>query len=157
ALAPQAAFAAKAATTTIPIVFVGGLDPVQAGLVASLNRPGGNVTGVTFIGASLGAKRLGLAREVVPNVGVIALLTQPNSPDASEELRDLNTAAKSIGQELLVVSVTSDRDFEAAFASIVQHRAGALLIWPGPVPFPSRRPAGCAGGAASHPGNLWKQ
>ena len=135
ALAPQAAFAARAATTTIPIVFVGGLDPVEAGLVASLNRPGGNVTGVTFIGASLGAKRLELARELVPNVAVIALLTHPNSPDASEELRDLNTAAKSIGQELLVVSATSDRDFEAAFASIVRHRAGALLIGQDPFLF----------------------
>jgi len=135
ALAPQAAFAAKAATTTIPIVFVGGLDPVQAGLVASLNRPGGNVTGVTFIGASLGAKRLELARELVPNVAVIALLTHPNSPDASEELRDLNTAAKTIGQELLVVSATSDLDFEAAFASIVRHRAGALLIGQDPFLF----------------------
>jgi ABC-type uncharacterized transport system substrate-binding protein len=128
ALAPPAAFAAKTATTTIPIVFVGGFDPVKAGLVASLNRPGGNVTGVTFIGASLGAKRLELARELVPNVSVIALLTHPNSPDALEELRDLNTAAKAIGQELLVVSATSDRDFEAAFVSIVQHRAEALLI-----------------------------
>src|SRR5215813_5604191 len=156
ALAPQAAFAAKAATTTIPIVFVGGLDPVQAGLVASLNRPGGNVTGVTFIGASLGAKRLELARELVPNVGVIALLTHPNSPDASEELRDLNTAAKSIGQELLVVSATSDRDFEAAFASIVQHRAGALLIGQDPFLFQAGGQL-VAGGAASHPGNLWKQ
>jgi putative tryptophan/tyrosine transport system substrate-binding protein len=135
ALAPQAAFAAKAATTTIPIVFVGGLDPVKAGLVASLNRPGGNVTGVTFIGASLGAKRLELARELVPNVAVIALLTHPKSPDASEELRDLNTAAKTIGQELLVVSATSDRDFEAAFASIVRHRAGALLIGQDPLLF----------------------
>jgi putative tryptophan/tyrosine transport system substrate-binding protein len=135
ALAPPAAFAAKAATTTIPIVFVGALDPVKAGLVASLNRPGGNVTGVTFIGASLGAKRLELARELVPNAGVIAVLTHPNSPDASEELRDLNTAAKAIGQELLVVSATSDRDFEAAFASVVQHRAGALLIGQDPFLF----------------------
>ena len=135
ALAPPAAFAAKAATPTIPIVFVGGLDPVKAGLVASLNRPGGNVTGVTFIGASLGAKRLELARELVPNVGVIALLTHPNSPDALEELRDLNTAAKAIGQQLLVISATSDRDFEAAFASIIQHRAGALLIGQGPFLF----------------------
>src|SRR5262249_16897860 len=122
-------------TTTIPIVFVGGLDPVEAGLVASLNRPGGNVTGVTFIGASLGAKRLELARELVPNVGIIALLTHPNSPDAQEELRDLSTAANAIGQELLVVSATSDRDFEAAFASIVQHRAGALLIGQDPFLF----------------------
>jgi len=116
-------------------VFVGALDPVKAGLVASLNRPGGNVTGVTFIGASLGAKRLELARELVPNAGVIAVLTHPNSPDASEELRELNTAAKAIGQELLVVSATSDRDFEAAFASVVQHRAGALLIGQDPFLF----------------------
>jgi putative tryptophan/tyrosine transport system substrate-binding protein len=135
ALAPPAVFAAKTATTTIPIVFVGALDPVKAGLVASLNRPGGNVTGATFIGASLGAKRLELARELVPNVGIIALLTHPNSPDALEELRDLNTAAKAIGQELLVVSATSDREFEAAFASIVQRRAGALLIGQDPFLF----------------------
>jgi ABC-type uncharacterized transport system substrate-binding protein len=97
ALAPPAAFAAKAATTTIPIVFVGAFDPVKAGLVASLNRPGGNVTGVTFIGASLGAKRLELARELVPNVGVIALLTHPNSPDAVEELRELESSARRSG------------------------------------------------------------
>jgi putative ABC transport system substrate-binding protein len=135
ALAPPAAFAAKAATTTIPIVFVGGLDPVKAGLVASLNRPGGNITGVTFIGASLGAKRLELVRELVPSVGVIALLTHPNSPDALEELRDLNTAANAIGQELLVIAATSDRDFEAAFASIIQHRVGALLIGQDPFLF----------------------
>jgi putative tryptophan/tyrosine transport system substrate-binding protein len=135
ALAPPAAFATKAATPTIPIVFVGGFDPVKAGLVASLNRPGGNVTGVTFIGASLGAKRLELVRELVPNVGVIALLTHPNSPDALEELRDLNTAAKAIGNQLLVISATSDRDFEAAFASIIQHRAGALLIGQDPFLF----------------------
>jgi putative ABC transport system substrate-binding protein len=128
ALAPPAAFAAKAATMTIPIVFVGALDPVKAGLVASLNRPGGNVTGVTVIGASLGAKRLELARELVPNVRVISLLTHPNSPDALEELRDLQNAATAIGQQLVVVSATSDRDFEVAFASIAQQRAGALLI-----------------------------
>src|SRR5262249_28984581 len=94
ALAPPAAFAAKAATTTIPIVFIAALDPVKAGLVASLNRPGGNITGITFIGASLGGKRLELARELVPNVGVIALLTHPRSPDALEELRDLQSDAK---------------------------------------------------------------
>src|SRR5215472_12035886 len=135
ALAPPAAFSARAATTTIPIVFVAALDPIKAGLVASLNRPGGNVTGVTFIGSSLGVKRLELARELVPNVEVIALLTHPHSPDALEELRDLSTAAKAIGQELLVVSATSDRDFEAAFASIVQHRAGALLIGQDPFLF----------------------
>jgi len=135
ALAPPAAFAAKMATTTIPIVFVGALDPVKVGLVASLNRPGGNVTGVTFIGSSLGAKRLELARELVPNVGVIALLTHPNSPDALEELQDLKSAATAIGQQLLVVSATSDRDFEVAFASIAQQRAGVLLIGQDPFLF----------------------
>jgi putative ABC transport system substrate-binding protein len=135
ALAPPAAFAAKAATTTIPIVFIGALEPVKAGLVASLNRPGGNVTGVTFIGASLGAKRLELARELVPNVSLIALLTHPSSPDALEELRDLQNAATALGQQLLVVSATSDRDFEGAFASIAQQRAGVLLIGQDPFLF----------------------
>ena len=137
ALAPPAAFAAKAATTTIPIVFVGALDPVKAGLVESLNRPGGNVTGVTFIGATLGAKRLELARELVPNVGLIALLTHPNSPDALEELRDVENVAKTIGQQMLVVSATSDRNFEAAFASIAQQRAGVLLVGQDPFFFQS--------------------
>jgi putative ABC transport system substrate-binding protein len=137
ALAPQAAFAAKAATTTIPIVFVGAFDPVKAGLVASLNRPGGNVTGVTFVGSSLGVKRLELARDLVPNVGAIALLTHPHSPDALEELRDLQIAAETIGRQLFVVTATSDRDFEAAFASIVQHRAGLLLIGADPFLFQS--------------------
>jgi putative tryptophan/tyrosine transport system substrate-binding protein len=135
ALAPPAAFAAKAATTTIPIVFIGALEPVKAGLVTSLNRPGGNVTGVTFIGASLGAKRLELARELVPNVSLIALLTHPSSPDALEELRDLQNAATALGQQLLVVSATSDRDFEGAFASIAQQRAGVLLIGQDPFLF----------------------
>ena len=137
ALAPPAAFAAKAATTTIPIVFVGALDPVKAGLVESLNRPGGNVTGVTFIGATLGAKRLELACELVPNVGLIALLTHPNSPDALEELRDVENVAKTIGQQMLVVSATSDRNFEAAFASIAQQRAGVLLVGQDPFFFQS--------------------
>ena len=137
ALAPPAAFAAKKATTTIPIVFVGGVDPIKAGLVASLNRPGGNITGVTFIGASLGAKRLELARELIPNVGTIALLTHPNSPDALEELRDVENVAKTIGQQMLVVSATSDRNFEAAFASIAQQRAGVLLVGQDPFFFQS--------------------
>jgi putative ABC transport system substrate-binding protein len=134
---PFATFAAKAATTSIPIVFVAAFNPVQAGLVASLNQPGGNVTGVTLLGASLGRKRLELARELVPNVGVIAVLTNPSSPDALEELRDVQNAAKASGQELFVAPVTSDRDFEAAFASIVQHRAGVLLISTDPFLFQS--------------------
>jgi putative tryptophan/tyrosine transport system substrate-binding protein len=137
ALAPPAVFAAKTATTTIPIVFVAAFDPVQAGLVASLNRPEGNLTGITFIGASLGGKRLELARELIPNVGVVALMTNPNSPDALEELRDVQNAAKAVGQELLVVPVTSDRDFEAAFASIIQRGARVLLISSDPFLFQS--------------------
>jgi ABC-type uncharacterized transport system substrate-binding protein len=134
---PAAAFAAKAATTSIPIVFVAAFDPVKPGLVASLDQPGGNVTGITLVGASLGGKRLELARELVPNVSVIALMTNPNSPDALEELRDVQNAAKAIGQELLVVPATSDRDFEAAFASVLQHRAGMLLISTDPFLFQS--------------------
>ena len=128
ALAPPAAFAAKKETSTIPIVFVGAFDPVRAGLVESLNRPGGNVTGVTFIGSALGAKRLELARELVPNVGLIALLTHPNSPDGLEELRDVQAVAKTIGQQLLVVPATNESDFETAFTSIAQQRAGVLLV-----------------------------
>jgi putative tryptophan/tyrosine transport system substrate-binding protein len=134
---PLAAFAAKAATTSIPIIFVAAFDPVQAGLVASLNQPGGNVTGITLVGASLGGERLELARELVPNVGLVALMTNPSSPDASEELRDVQTAARAVGQELLVVLASSDRDFEAAFASIVQRRAGVLLISTDPFLFQS--------------------
>jgi putative ABC transport system substrate-binding protein len=137
ALAPPAAFAAKAATTTIPIVFVGAFDPVKAGLVASLNRPGGNVTGVTFIGASLGAKRLELARELVPNADTIALLTHPHSPDALEEMRDLLDAAKAVGQQLLVLTASAERDFGAAFDAISQHRAGVLIIGADPFFFQS--------------------
>jgi ABC-type uncharacterized transport system substrate-binding protein len=128
ALAPPAAFAAKAATTTIPIVFVGAFDPVRAGLVDSLNRPGANVTGVTFITARLGAKRLELVRELIPDLGVVALLTYPGSTDGEEELSDLQVAVKAIGQQLLVLPAKSESDFSTAFASIAQHRAGALLV-----------------------------
>jgi len=135
ALAPLAAFAAKAATTTIPIVFIAALDPVKAGLVASLNRPGGNITGITFIGATLGGKRLELARELVPNVGVIALLTHPRSLDALEELRELQSDAKAIGQQLLVLSATSEDDLEPAFASMAQHGVRVLLIGQDPFLF----------------------
>jgi hypothetical protein len=118
-------------------VFVGAFGPVKAGLVASLNRPGGNVTGVTFIGASLGAKRLELARELAPNADLIALLTHPYSPDALEELRDLLDAAKAIGQQLFVLTASSERDFGAAFDAISQHRAGVLIIGADPFFFQS--------------------
>jgi putative ABC transport system substrate-binding protein len=136
ALAPPAALAAKTATTSIPIVFIVALDPVKAGLVTSLN-PGNNVTGVTFIGASLGAKRLELIRELIPNHGVIALLTNPNSPDAWEELHNLQDAANSKGQQLLVYTASSDQELEGAFRSIVNSRASALLVVADPFFFQS--------------------
>jgi putative ABC transport system substrate-binding protein len=137
ALAPPAALAAKAVTTSIPIVFIVALDPVDAGLVTSLNRPGGNITGITFIGASLGAKRLELARELIPNAGVIAVLTHPNSPDAWEEVRNLQDAANNKGQQLLVLSASNDRELESAFRSIVDYRAAALLVVADPFFFQS--------------------
>jgi len=122
-----AALAAKAATTTVPIVFAGGGDPVSEGLVASLNRPGGNVTGVVFFNTELGAKRLELLRRLVPKATIIGLLVNPNNPDTEAERRYVQAAAQAIGQQLLILDVTSDRDIESAFATFVQRGAGALL------------------------------
>ncbi|HEY5129702.1 MAG TPA: ABC transporter substrate-binding protein [Bradyrhizobium sp.] len=118
---------AKAATTTIPIVFTAGGDPVREGLVASLNRPGGNVTGVHFFGGVLGAKRLELLRQLAPNAATIAMLVYPNTPNTEAERKDVQAAAQAIGQQLVVLDVTSDRDIDAAFATFVQREAGALL------------------------------
>jgi len=118
---------AKAATTTIPIVFTAGGDPVREGLVASLNRPGGNVTGVHFFGGVLGAKRLELLRQLAPNAATIAMLVYPNTPNTEAERKDVQAAAQAIGQQLVVLDVTSDRDIDTAFATLVQRGAGALL------------------------------
>ena len=126
-----AAFAAKAATSTVPIVFAYGGDPVKDGLVASLNRPGGNVTGVVFIQGVLGAKRLELLRQIVPKATTIAVLVNPNNPEAVSERSDVQAAALAIGQQLLVLDVSSDRDIETAFATFVQRGAGALLVGSG--------------------------
>jgi putative ABC transport system substrate-binding protein len=126
-----AALAAKAATTTVPIVFAGGGDPVQEGLVASLNQPGGNVTGVSFFTGVLGSKRLELLRQLVPNAATIATLVNPNTTQTEAERRDLQAAAEGIGQQLLVLDVTSSRDIETAFATFVQRGAGALLVGTG--------------------------
>jgi putative tryptophan/tyrosine transport system substrate-binding protein len=133
-----AAFAAKTATSTVPIVFAYGGDPVKDGLVASLNRPGGNVTGVVFIQGVLGAKRLELLRQIVPKATTIAVLVNPNNPEAVSERSDVQAAALAIGQQLLVLDVSSDRDIETAFATFVQRGAGALLVGSGAFFFSNR-------------------
>jgi ABC-type uncharacterized transport system substrate-binding protein len=121
------ALAAKAATTTVPIVFVTGDDPVRHGLVASLNRPGGNVTGVSFISVQLGAKQLGLLRELRPGVARIAVLADPQFPTTEQFVSEVRVAASAIGQQIEVLYVSSDREIETAFTTLVQRGAGALL------------------------------
>jgi putative tryptophan/tyrosine transport system substrate-binding protein len=123
------ALAAKAATATIPIVFELANDPVQLGLVASLSRPGGNITGVTSLNVEVGPKQLELLHELVPNAAVIGMLMNPNNPDA-EIPRDAQAAARRLGLELHLLHASTERDFDAAFASMVQLRAGALVIGP---------------------------
>jgi putative ABC transport system substrate-binding protein len=123
-----ASVAAKAATTTIPIVFATGSDPVREGLVASLSRPGGNVTGVHFFGVVLGAKRLELLRQLMPKATSMGVLVQPNIRNTEAERSDLLAAAQAVGQQLIVLDATSRRDIEAAFAAFVQQGAGALLV-----------------------------
>jgi putative tryptophan/tyrosine transport system substrate-binding protein len=122
------ALAAKAATTTVPTVFATGGDPVRDGLVANLNRPGGNTTGVSFLTSASGTKRLELLRQLVPKTAVIAELVARNFPQAESERRDVQAAANAIGQELIVVEAGSDRDIEAAFATFTQRGAGALYV-----------------------------
>jgi putative ABC transport system substrate-binding protein len=123
-----AAIAVKAATTTVPIVFATGGDPVQAGLVASLNRPGGNVTGVSFFSGELGSKRLELLRQLAPKATLVAMLMYPDTPTSEAERKDVEAAAQAIGQQLVVLRATSDGEIESAFATIVQRRAGAVLL-----------------------------
>ena len=122
-----AALAAKAAATTVPIVFVAGVDPVRVGLVASLNRPGGNVTGISFISVELGAKRLGLLRELLPGAAPIAVLVDPKFPTTERFFSDVRAAASAIGRQLIVLEVSSDREIETAFTTLVQRGAGALF------------------------------
>jgi putative tryptophan/tyrosine transport system substrate-binding protein len=123
--------AAKAATTTIPIVFTYGGDPVRDGLVASLNQPGGNVTGVVFFNDVLSSKRLELLHQLVPKATTIAVLRYPDTLNADAERRDVEAAAKAIGLQLVIVDATSDRDIKSAFATFVQRGAGALLVGTG--------------------------
>jgi putative ABC transport system substrate-binding protein len=126
-----AAFAAKTATTTVPIVFVTGADPVRDGLVASLNRPGGNVTGVSFISADLGAKQLGLLRELQPGAARMAVLVDPRWPTTEAFLSELRAAALAVGPQLIVLDVSSDHEIEPAFTALVQRGAVALLAGSG--------------------------
>jgi putative tryptophan/tyrosine transport system substrate-binding protein len=130
--------AAKSATSTIPIVFAIGTDPVGDGLVASLARPGGNLTGVTFMMTELMPKRLELLSELVPQVGVIALLVNPNNPNAERTMRDVQEAARAKGVQIPILKAGTEREIEAAFASFVQLHAGALLVGNDPF-FNSRR------------------
>jgi putative ABC transport system substrate-binding protein len=127
----NSALVAKAATTTVPIIFASGSDPVMDGLVASLNRPGGNVTGVTFLAGALGPKRLELLRQIVPKATGIAMLVNPESPEAVAERQDVQAAAQAIGQQLIVVDVNSDHEIETAFATFAQRGVGALLCGAG--------------------------
>ena len=124
-----ATLAAKAATTTIPIVFILSTDPVEAGLVASLNRPGGNLTGVTGLNVELAPKKLELLHELLPAVTTLALLVNPTNAVAAEnQARTVQAAARTLGLQLHVLHASTERDFDSVFASLVQLRAGALVI-----------------------------
>jgi putative tryptophan/tyrosine transport system substrate-binding protein len=129
AFGPPAALAAKRATTTIPIVTVTGVDPVTLGLVTTLNRPGGNVTGVVTLSGELGPKRLELMHELVPATTVMALLVNPTNPSTAEtQSRDLQVAARTMGLQLHVLHASSEHDVDTVFATLVELRVGALVI-----------------------------
>jgi putative tryptophan/tyrosine transport system substrate-binding protein len=138
ASAPPAAIAAKTATSTLPIVFSGGIDPVKLGLVVSLNRPGGNVTGVSQFSTELEGKRLELLHELTPSAGVIAMLVNPTFQGTESIINDMQIAAHALGLILKVLHASNEHDFNAAIANIVQLRAGALVVASDPFFF-SRR------------------
>jgi ABC-type uncharacterized transport system substrate-binding protein len=123
-----AARAAKAVTSTVPIVFTTGGDPVELGLVASLNRPGGNVTGVTNLIVELGSKQLGLLRELIPGSVAIAVLVNPNFPGTEKQSRDIEAAARVLGLQLIFLRAHSEQEIEIAFATMAQQRSSALLV-----------------------------
>jgi putative ABC transport system substrate-binding protein len=120
--------AAKAATTTIPIVCTLGGDPVETGLVASLNKPGGNLTGTTIMAVEMGPKRLDLARQLVPNATAVAMLVNPNFPTASAEAREVQTAARPAGIQINLLNASTEREIDNAFTTAVEQRSGALII-----------------------------
>ena len=122
------ALAAKKATTTIPVVFLGADDPVKFGLVASLNQPGGNATGLNLLTSELTAKRLELVRELLPSGVTIAILVNRNSPEAEPQLRDLQIAASAVGQQIKILNAGTEREIDAAFDTLVRSRDGAPLV-----------------------------
>ena len=124
------ALAAKAATRTVPIVFISGGDPLGRGLVTGINRPGGNATGINVVTAELTGKRLALLRELVPNTTLIAVLLNTSNPNSAGQLGDIQQAARSLGQSIHISKATSERDIDAAFSSFPDFRPDALLISP---------------------------
>jgi putative tryptophan/tyrosine transport system substrate-binding protein len=145
---PPAARAAKEATTSIPIVFAMGEDPVKEGIVASFNRPGGNATGFTSLDNQLAGKRLGLLREVAPKAPIFGLLINPNNPNAEPDTKQAQAAAEALGRSLRVYTATTARDFDAAFAGMVREHVGALFV--GIDPFYRDNPAPIVALAAHH-------
>jgi putative ABC transport system substrate-binding protein len=134
----QSVVAAKAATTRTPIVFTAGGDPVRQGLVSSLNRPGGNLTGVYFQTGAIESKRLGLLRDLVPNTAIIGVLLNPNSPAAEPELRDIPDAARAVGQKIVILEANNEQGIDATFATLTKRHIGALLVASDPL-FSNRR------------------
>jgi ABC-type uncharacterized transport system substrate-binding protein len=135
---PPSVVAAKAVTKTIPIVCTFGGDPVKAGYVTSLGRPGGNITGVNLFVAAMESKRLGLLRALIPGVQLIAVLLNPNRPDHADQMREVQDAARAIGQQINILLASNESDIEAAFATAVQLHVGAMLVGADPF-FNSRR------------------
>ena len=135
---PPAAQAAKKATSTIPIVFTTGDNPVRAGLVSSINKPGGNVTGIHIFFSEVEPKKLGLLRELVPNAGLIVALVNPNFPGVKSQTQELQKAANTLGQRIEIINASSEHDLDAAFTSMKQLQAAAILVGSDPF-FASRR------------------
>ena len=133
----NSALVAMQATSTIPIVFTSSDNPVERGLVASINRPGGNVTGVSWFNAELGPKRLGLLHELVPNATIVALLINPDNPESARQPAELQEAARAIGLQIVVLTATTAGGIDTAFTAMVQNRVGALLV--GSDPFMQNR------------------
>src|SRR5262249_40286868 len=140
--------AAKRATSTVPIVFLVGRDPVELGLIASFNRPGGNITGINMLNVSLAEKRLELVRELVPKAAVIAILFNRDNPNGQSYVSELEPIARAAGQRTLVLNASNDHDLEAAFAMLVQNGADAVVV--APDPFLGSRPDRVVALAARH-------